>query len=181
MPVKFWSDTHFGHANVITYCKRPYATVDQMREGLVERWNFAVQDGDEVFFLGDFAFGSRAQMESIFARLRGNKHLVRGNHDRRNRDVFKLPWASQEDLHVVREDGARVVACHYPLEAWEGAHKGYLHAHGHSHGTLKRQLPRRYDVGVDVWAYPVAMSHLVQRARTEEFQPQDHHGEGRTE
>ncbi len=31
------SDTHFHHANVIGYCKRPWDTVEDMNEGLIER------------------------------------------------------------------------------------------------------------------------------------------------
>ena len=49
---RFWtSDLHLGHANIIRYCRRPFADVDAMNEALIERWNDTVADGDEVWVL----------------------------------------------------------------------------------------------------------------------------------
>ena len=53
----FTSDTHFGHANIINLCKRPFKDVNHMNDMLVENWNNVVTDDDTVFHLGDFAFG----------------------------------------------------------------------------------------------------------------------------
>lgn len=35
----FTSDTHFGHANIINLCKRPFRDVNHMNDMLVENWN----------------------------------------------------------------------------------------------------------------------------------------------
>ena len=37
--VYFTSDLHFGHANVIGLCSRPFADVEQMDRALIENWN----------------------------------------------------------------------------------------------------------------------------------------------
>ncbi len=49
----FISDTHFSHANIIPYCKRPFKTVTENKL-LIENWNSHVNPDDTVIFLGDF-------------------------------------------------------------------------------------------------------------------------------
>ena len=50
---RWWtSDHHFGHANIIGYCARPFSDVDAMNKAMVDRWNDVVGDGDEVWILG---------------------------------------------------------------------------------------------------------------------------------
>ena len=56
----FTSDTHFGHANIINLCNRPFKDVNHMNDMLVENWNSVVSDDDTVFHLGDFALGGSA-------------------------------------------------------------------------------------------------------------------------
>lgn len=76
----FYSDPHFYHNNVIRYCSRPYATVEEMNEDLVRRWNTVVRPEDTVYCLGDFSMAFRA-VELFSPRLMGNKILIPGNHD----------------------------------------------------------------------------------------------------
>ena len=47
--IYFTADTHFGHENVIRFCRRPYATAAEMDEALVENWNSRVKGNDTVF------------------------------------------------------------------------------------------------------------------------------------
>jgi calcineurin-like phosphoesterase family protein len=44
----FYSDPHFGHTNIIKYCDRPFASVDEMNEELVARYNASVGPDDFV-------------------------------------------------------------------------------------------------------------------------------------
>lgn len=170
-----WSDTHFGHAGIIRYCTRPYSSVDEMNAGLIARWNSTVTPRDTIYLLGDFAFGKDVAPQ--FAALNGHKHLVIGNHDEKNPAVLKLPWESINDIVTLRENGVRAVACHYPMETWKSAHKGYLMLHGHSHGTLKRVVPHRFDVGADVFENPQSLASLATIASQQTFEAADHHGD----
>lgn len=79
---KTWytSDTHFGHANVIKYCGRPFPNVKLMDWAMVKRWNAMVKPIDSVVVVGDFTMNTNA-MERVTPLLNGEKYLVPGNHD----------------------------------------------------------------------------------------------------
>jgi calcineurin-like phosphoesterase family protein len=77
----FISDHHIGHKNILEYEKehRPFSTIEEMRETIIERHNAAVKSNDIVYFLGDFAFGKHNIAHA--GRFNGKKRLVLGNHD----------------------------------------------------------------------------------------------------
>lgn len=77
----FISDTHFSHTNIIRYTGRPFQSVNEMDERLIENWNAHIAPQDTVFFLGDFGLGTTDFLTSLCARLHGNKICIRGNHD----------------------------------------------------------------------------------------------------
>jgi calcineurin-like phosphoesterase family protein len=166
--VKFFtSDTHFGHANIIKYCKRPFATVDEMTEGLVTRWNETVTKQDEVYFLGDFALGMRElPAATVCQRLNGIKHWVFGNHDTGKMRKTLMPFfASSGDLMEVHENGLTIVLCHYPLYRWNKAQFGSWMLHGHSHGQLSYSFDAKIcDVSTDKWDWkPVTIEQIRPR------------------
>lgn len=74
----FTSDYHLRHSNIIRYCDRPFADVDEMNETIIEKHNSKVKPEDTVLFLGDFSFGSR---QPFLDRLNGKYVFIRGNHD----------------------------------------------------------------------------------------------------
>lgn len=145
----FTSDTHFGHENIIKYCNRPWATVEEMNEGIIENWNSVVKPGDTVYHLGDFSF---APAEPFLDRLNGNIHLMVGNHEKpalavRNRFV----WV--RDLTEVRVGKQSIVLCHYPLKTWNKDRHGAWHLYGHCHGTLEDPGNKSLDIGMDCHNY----------------------------
>lgn len=180
MTTFFTADTHYNHGSIIKHCNRPFSDVDDMNANLIAYWNITVGRKDTVYVLGDFGFATRDgwDLEEVFKLLKGHKHLIVGNHDEKNPKVLKLPWESMSPLATIRDNGMRAVACHYPLETWKNASGGHLMLHGHSHGTLKRYLPHRFDVGVDVLGFrPVAFERIWASAQLQRFQPTDHHGD----
>lgn len=100
----FISDTHFYHYNIIRYCDRPFETVEEMNERMIESWNSVVTDNDIVYFLGDFGFGDKEKLSNICAQLNGTKILLRGNHDYKRgkqswRDIgFKEVFSKKVDF-----------------------------------------------------------------------------------
>ena len=43
--IYYTADTHFGHANVVEMCERPYPDVEAMNEAMIAAWNERVQIG----------------------------------------------------------------------------------------------------------------------------------------
>lgn len=79
--VFFTADTHFGHKKIIEFeaNARPFFTVEEMNEALVDNWNSVVGKKDVIYHLGDVLFGRDAF--KYLGRLNGIKKLIMGNHD----------------------------------------------------------------------------------------------------
>lgn len=174
----FTSDTHFGHANIIKYCNRPFQNVAEMNETLIARWNEVVKPGDYVYHLGDFCFGDFGR---YFNRLNGIISFIEGNHDRQAR-ANKNAFHSYHKLLETRVFGQEIVLCHYSMEVWNKSHHGAWHLYGHSHGTLKDNPNRlSFDAGVDCHNfYPLSFEQVKAIMDKKSFKPIDHHGDNKT-
>lgn len=73
------SDLHFFHKNIIAYCQRPFADVEEMNEVIIKNWNEVVKKDDMVYVLGDFSFCSREMVKELVLKLNGRKILIAGN------------------------------------------------------------------------------------------------------
>lgn len=176
--VWFTADQHFGHENIIKYCNRPFETVEEMDQVMIDRWNEVVGEDDVVFHLGDLTLGDDG--EKYFSRLNGKINILalRWHHDKRwLKDISwcnGMKWVIDyfEPLVVIylvdlREDRPfPITLSHYPMAEWEASHYNTWHLHGHSHGHHEPD-PRRpfvLDVGVDCWNfYPVSLSSIIER------------------
>lgn len=165
----FTSDLHFFHNNIIKFCNRPFGSVDHMNDMLIHNWNTVVGEEDHVWMLGDFSFGKPAQTAVVLERLKGIKHLVVGNHDRKGSSdvLFNRDWnqyfVDRHDYYRLKIGEHKFVLCHFPFAAWE---RGYINLHGHWHQPAGyKNKYRQYDVGVDANNYtPILMEDAVKRA-----------------
>ena len=148
----FTADEHYGHANIIRYCNRPFKNVAEMDRELILRHNSVVADGDTVIHVGDFVVGKMDGSEYV-RQLKGTHVFLRGSHDH---------WLD-ETAHEIWEqviDGVHVVACHYAMRVWPRSHYNSWQVHGHSHGNLE-PIGKQWDVGVDNNDfYPVSFERL---------------------
>ena len=172
MTTWFTADLHFGHANIIDYCGRPFADSTAMNEALIQRWNAHIQPDDTVWVLGDVALGRIDESLRLVGRLNGRKLLLAGNHDRcwdgHGRRAAR--WTEryvdagfgsvlQGEVSMTIGD-QEVVACHFPYRGdsheqdryadRRPADRGAWLLHGHVHGRW-RQRGRMVNVGVDAW------------------------------
>lgn len=73
--VFFTADTHFGSERTLTLSRRPFKTVKEMDETLINNWNSVVGKDDIVYHLGDFG------NYEIVKRLNGKVTLIWGNYE----------------------------------------------------------------------------------------------------
>ena len=161
MELFFTADQHFGHRNVIRHANRPFDSLEEMDEALIERWNSVVGPKDAVYVLGDLTWHRPYQYTQ---RLNGKKELIAGNHDRLGKQHV-AGFTKVHQLYERKIDGQWVVMCHYRLMTWNRSSHGSWHFHGHSHGTLE-ESPNVFatDVGVDVWDFfPVPWEDLEEK------------------
>ena len=169
MSVWFTADTHWGHGGALGLFKRPFASVAEMDEAMVARWNARVAPADEVWHLGDFAVPTRkaaaeGRAGALLERLHGRKRLIVGNND--TDAVRALPgWHEVADYAETTVEGTPLVLCHYAFRSWKNQHRGWWNLHGHSHGALK-PLTRQRDVGVDVWGFALVRLAAIMRKRS---------------
>lgn len=160
----FTSDQHYDHKNIIKYCNRPFADIDEMNEALIKNHNDLVSPNDIVYHLGDFAFRNHKR---YLNRLNGQHHLIVGNHDGNGyKDAGFKTVNRQKSIKI----GSQVVyMSHYGHRVWDRSHHGSFHVYGHSHSNLP-DLGRSCDVGVDNWDYkPVMFHQLVERFKDVEI------------
>jgi calcineurin-like phosphoesterase family protein len=164
MTIRFIADLHFNHFNIISFCKRPYKTVDEMNHDMVAKFNAVVGHDDDTWILGDLAWPGG---EQYFHQLNGRKHLIIGNHD--HRSVLILPWATAprhyHEMKLLDGEGIlrQLVLFHYPIEEWNHFYGGAIHLHGHVHGkTMKPSEKLRVDVAVDCFNFtPVTLDEIL--------------------
>jgi len=173
MTVWFTADHHFGHANIIKYCNRPFASVQEMDEVMVARWNGTVGPDDTVYYLGDFTM--RDDAGRYLRWLHGQVKVIPGGHDRRwvrrsavtlsGHPVEILPPLYSLEVDVGKRHPLVIVLCHYPLAVWDRRHYGSLHLHGHSHGRYTGE-GRVMDVGIDCHNFrPVSLGEVIATLR----------------
>jgi len=177
--VKFYTaDTHFNHRGVMeTYRKHLWKSVDEMNQGLIDRWNEVVTRGDVVYHLGDFALGSKVDawpIDYIISQLKGQIILLRGNHDDKNMKKFEEWFAKVAYMDYIKDGGDKIHLCHYPLRSWRASIHGSFHLHGHSHGNIE-PYRRMQDVGIDVmdfrpWDWYTIKEIILKREKEKQFE-----------
>lgn len=138
MSKKFYiSDLHFGHKNAIAFDNRPFKSIDEMNDSLIERWNSVVSCGDIVYILGDMFWMKPSDALPILSKLNGQKVLVKGNHDRWHDRKFDENFVKIEEYIEVDDEGRKVVLCHYPIPCFKNHFYGWFHLYGHVHSSFE--------------------------------------------
>ncbi len=201
------SDGHVGHDRPWIVQARGFQSVTEHDEAFIQRWNAAVPDDGIVFHLGDLTFADPEgkRFMQLVRRLRyGTIYSLHGNHLSGTKQVYsKLLWdqfglTDQEVYPLTLYPDAEMrrsvvflpqyvevkvrsdllILCHYALESWNSMSRGSLMLCGHSHGSLKRSMPNRLDVGIDVYGAPISLTRIKEITKGHIPEVVDHHGAG---
>ena len=164
----FVSDNHYGHSNIIGFCKRPFENVEEMDKKLIENWNNKVPKDGIVFHLGDFAWGGFNFWKKIREQLNGDIILIKGNHDIKNLTPQAVGLFKDVTQQLrIEIEGRKIWLNHFPLLCYSGTYRDLqgleynLFGHTHLSNHLSRNngkdcercfnnlFSTQYDVGVD--------------------------------
>jgi len=161
------ADLHIGHKKVIEFESeyRPFKTIKEHDEFLIDSINSKVTKRDVLWILGDVAFG-RTALEKV-ALINGTKKLIMGNHDKYPAREY-LKYFSQIFGSVKYRD---CILTHIPIHPNQFVrYKFNIHGHLH-HETLKD--PRYICVSVEQTGLaPVLFDELIYLAETKNKAPQ---------
>ena len=163
--IYYTADLHLGYGPILRY--RPFDTVEEMDRTLIDNWNATVTDADTVYIVGDFSYNNGQVPGHYFSQLKGQKHLIRGNHDTPLEDAHRLLNYCQSvvDFWELDDNGEHILLSHYPMIYDKGGYMihGHIHAHRSQAYRLLQQLPRVLNCGVDVnYFRPVTLQELIE-------------------
>lgn len=169
------SDLHLFHNQEFVYKSRGFDTVEEMNAAIEANWNEMVQDDDTVYILGDLmvggmSAGNEAGMQ-IVRRLKGEKHIVLGNHDTDARVALYRNEPSIKDVQyatLLRYGGYRFYLSHYPSITTNLQHEtlkqGTINLFGHTHSKERfyNDTPFMYNVALDAHDnWPVSIEQVL--------------------
>lgn len=150
----FIADTHFAHKKILSITNRPYKTIEEHDQSILNFINKTTGEKGELYILGDFAFDThRYYRKKIIAH---KVHLILGNHDLPYiKELAMARFTSISETFELKANGKKLFGSHYPHFYWPASHHGSYHIYGHLHGmreeTMDSLIPERrsMDVGID--------------------------------
>lgn len=167
----FTSDLHFNHDKPFIYKDRGYSSIEEHNEALIKNWNEKIKNSDEVYLLGDVCMGEDIEANiKLLKRLKGNIHLITGNHDTDKRiENFKKNHIFTEIIPVGTMFKYRkwiFILSHYPMivSNYDDKFKKIWNLCGHTHTTAKfeERIFNSYNVGVDAHNnFPIEIEEII--------------------
>jgi len=129
--VRLIADLHFGHAVAATH--RGFDSVDEHDKWIISQWNSVVGKNDLTFVLGDITLNQK--FLPLMKKLKGNKHLIMGNHD--DFSIHRYLLYFNKVYGILKYKGFWL--SHAPIK--EGSLRGKPNIHGHTHGRESYNFP----------------------------------------
>jgi len=133
MKIFMTSNLQLGRPSAIGKWKRPFDTVNQMDDTLIENWNKVVTNNDTVYCLGNFAWDPKTAYDSML-RLKGKKYYIIGENDQPLLDLAKkktLPVNNTIVSDIFLQNSVESILSYWPLKEWLNKSKGYWHVTGY--------------------------------------------------
>ena len=167
----FTADEHYWHKSIIKFANRPFSSLEEMHETLINNHNAIVRPKDITVHAGDFSFATKAKTFALIARLNGTHIMLKGCHDRwkGKSGVFqKGKMQGVGYLYTKRFDKIHIVMSHWKYAVWPRSHYNSRNLFAHSHGRLDG-TGKQIDIGVDTEYpdihekyYPYSLDELIE-------------------
>ena len=138
--VFYIADIHLGHKNCLSYDNRPFTSIEEHDEVIINNWNDKVSIDDEVYLLGDVSWYNVTKTIEFLKQMNGAKHLIVGNHDQHflKNSQFRNEFVEIAPYKEIQLDGGHgIVLCHYPIPTYNHHYNGWLHFYGHVHSSFE--------------------------------------------
>lgn len=163
MNTYFIADTHFGDDNIRRYENRPFDSTEKMDAALIENWNNAVSENDEVYVLGDF--GADGHEKEILFKLNGIKYLIKGNHDDKSNDYYRnAGFKEVYDLPVLYKNFW--ILSHDAIYVNRNMPYANLFGHVHNNPIVKDYSSQHFCVSVERISYtPISFDEIAKKVK----------------
>lgn len=166
--IYFISDTHFCHDKDFLYVPRGYTNIYDMNKDFIQKWNSVVNIDDEVYHLGDVMLNDNDAGMDILQSLKGNIHIILGNHDTDERVLlYPQAWNVVDVCYAdsIKAGKWTLFLSHYPaMVSSTATPKKRYNISGHTHSKEIFQFPEYhiYNVAVDAHdGYPVPIEKIL--------------------
>ena len=154
----FFSDPHLGHTNILKYCRRPFSTVEEMNQTIIDNCNKVAGKDDIIYCMGDFAFGkgSYELIPSFLKQIKAKVILIVGSHD--PKDIRTKDYGFYKVLDAGYRYSPKIILSHEPFDI----ESGEINIHGHIHNLLVTGRGRHINVSVEHINYtPVPYPDII--------------------
>lgn len=166
MMIYYISDTHFNHTNIIKYANRPFSSVDEMNDIMVQNWNNAIKPNDVVIHGGDVAMKNSKFDINMIRNLNGYKILVKGNHDYSKKTMNG--WGFNEIYTSFYDKKSGIFVNHRPLINENDSYRVGLYTqckiflYGHIHEKIMENLQKSKNICVEHTNYtPISQDEIL--------------------
>jgi calcineurin-like phosphoesterase family protein len=155
----FSSDWHLGHYNIMRVANRPFSSVEEMDNTIMDNMITPLKKGDNIYFIGDIGY-NKETIEEALKRIHKKKinfFWILGNHD------MKFPLGEFEQYcHtitpslIIKREHTVIHLNHFPMMTWEKSFYNSFHLYGHLHTNSveleeveKRQTGKAFNVNLE--------------------------------
>ena len=166
--VYMWSDLHLGHDNQIRW-RTSFSSGEEVSNLIITNYKATVKKRDICWFLGDIILCNKDRWLEELKKLPGDKRLLLGNHDLKEKGHNNRPTISELSLVFSEIHGIvkykKAWLSHAPIHPDEL--RGKISVHGHTHYHCIDD-PRYVNVCVEQTGYkPVAYQEIIKRVTKE--------------
>ena len=160
-------DLHFFDPNIIEISGRPFKSVDEMNEHMINEWNSVTEEHDTVIVNGDFIdfrYCTQEQGYSIINRLNGDIVLIVGTHDKPFLPILKTISSGIEVIeYPILKDEFWIIS-HEPQFVSMASPYANVFSHVHTNPMYNDVSPRSFCTSAERLGYKPIEWEAVKRA-----------------